>query len=139
MSANVVDTTQALSATGYTVARLLEILSEELTNRKGKIWGIPIHLTNNASNTRLDFAGGNHRNIPEGTQINFPSGAVMQLEIVNMGPGHLYYSVNMMSDASALLPAGKMKQLPDTRIPKYQSITLRASGDDVDVVLNVGV
>jgi urease beta subunit len=133
------DPSQALSATGYTIARLLEILTEELTNRQGRVWGIPIHLTNNALNTRIDFAAGNHRNIPAGTPVNFPSGAVIDLEIVNMGPGHLYYGVNVMGDATALLPAGKMKQFPDTKLPKYQSINLRAAGDDVDCVINVGV
>lgn len=135
------DPTQAVSATGYTLARLLQIMSEEITSREGKVWGIPIHLEQDALAIRIDFKGGNHRNVPTGTHINFPAGAALQLEIVNQGPGDLYYSVNMgPGEATALLEFGAPpKQLPDTRIPKYESINLLAKGGDVDLVINVGV
>lgn len=111
----------------------------EYSGRKGEVYGQDIHLDKDQMAIFIDFE--NHRNNYNAPPIK-SAGALYSLSLYTIGPGTLYYSVNMRQGegATAALPAGaEPKVFRSYSQPLFKTLNLRALGAESTINLTMEV
>ena len=107
--------------------------------RKGEVYGQDIHLLKDDMPIYIDFE--NTRNNYNAPTIK-ATGPLYSLSLYTIGPGTLYYSVNMRQGegATAALPAGaEPKVFRSYSMPLFKTLNLRSRGAETTINLTMEI
>lgn len=115
----------------------LEILTNNVRNKKGKVWGERVSLSQDAPASVVNFIDGKlNKNVP--ATIKRVDQPLFSLEIINVGAGILRYSVDIHDGATGTLLNGQSRMF-EAEKPTYEFIEARAEGANTIMALNMEI
>jgi len=114
------------------MAANLRILTEGIRKKTGVVSGYDITLSQDAMPTFIDFTRiGYNINVPAGTAVVTPLAWLYIVDLVNIGPGIIKYSLNLnVNEAGTKTLLNGQSVRHESERPLYHSITFRAIGSN---------
>jgi hypothetical protein len=117
----------------------LQLQTEEIRKKRGQASGVTLALIQDAMPTYIDFQRGPTYNInlPSGTPAISVYAMLYSIELVNIGSGTVYYSVNLpYNEGGTRVLLNGARVMFEAKTAKYKSVTVRAVGANATV--NIG-